>query len=174
LVKRRTNPGFLTNAEAARDRERLSEMVRGIVGEKPSRPTVSRSYGRRQVERQPNWNSIRKVGESNNFVVEYNYDDKLIAIYGKEFYGGSLFRLRFSVSESKALGTFLARARNTVGNRQVSRIGETDRFFVDYDGNQQLAMVYEKEPKKLQVKLAFNENEITPVIDLLMKARAFF
>jgi len=118
------------------------------------------------------WDPIETVGITNNFVVEFNYQDKLIEIYAKDFFIGQAFKLRFDISESAAIINFLARARNMKGNKQVTRIGEINNFLVDFDGYQRFVTLYEKSTRKW--KLGLNETEITAVINLLMKARSLF
>ena len=181
MDKRRTNPAFLSNNEADRERRRTEEVVRSIVGNKPICSNARSNIRREQVTRHARWNPIKRVGETNNFIIEFNYQDKLIAICGKEFLNGSPFKLRFSISESKTIINFLAKARNMMGNKLVTRIGETNNFVIDYDGNQKLAMLFENPTQKFQfnlqlcpIKLGFNETETTAVINLLLKARSLF
>lgn len=65
--------------------------------------------------------------------------------------------------------------KSIMKRKQVSRIGETSNFVVDYDDNERLVMVYGKDvPTECQFKLAFDESETRTVIDLLTKARTFF
>ena len=119
-------------------------------------------------------NPIETVGVTNNFIVEFNCQDKLIDIYGKDFFVGCQFKLRFNISESKTIINFLAKARNVIGNKQVTRIGEINNFVIDSDGNQRLVMVYEKQTREFPIKLGFNETETTAEINLLVKASSLF
>jgi hypothetical protein len=55
------------------------------------------------------------------------------------------------------------------------RVGETDNFAIDYDKKDRLVFVYGKEtPKECPFKLAFNESEISKLLEQLARARAFF
>jgi transcription elongation factor Elf1 len=128
---------------------------------------IANYYGKR--------NSTRNVDESNNFIVEFNSQDKLIEIYAKDFFFQRAFKLRFNKDETKIIINFLAMARNMMGNKQITNIGEINNFVVDYDGNQRIVTVYEKPTKECPVKLGFNdETEITAVIDFLVKAKSLF
>jgi hypothetical protein len=54
-------------------------------------------------------------------------------------------------------------------------IGETSAFAVDFDQRDKLVLIYGKEiPRECQYKLAFKEVELSAIIDLLSKAKAFF
>lgn len=67
------------------------------------------------------------------------------------------------------------RVRDFLRFKRVTKIGETESFFVDYDPQEGLIIIYGKEiPKECPFKLAFNERDTTAIIDLLVKAKAFF
>lgn len=193
---RRDNPAYCSNNEAARDRKRTEAFVRSITGTDyavienrryPLKVQSPRVYSKndkvrgsthRTYSRKTNSNYYVKytkiIGETDNFVVQFSYERRLIEIYGKDFFYGQHFKLMFSKDESQTIINFLARARNILGNQQVTKIGETNKFVVDSDGDQRLVLLYEKTTQELPTKLGFNENETTAVIDLLVKARSFF
>ena len=197
--KRRTNPSFLSIDEAARDRRRLEQMVKGIaegprekdvvisnVGYNGSNGLIGKSnplhksyfhpptgfhypktkgtYNNRKPDKY-----VKIFGEAKNFVVQQNYETKMIELYCKDFFVGQLFKLRFGVGESKEISNLLAQARNELGQSQNKRIGETTHFIVDIDTNKQ-ATLYGKNNQ--EIKLGFNEEEITPLLDFLAKARS--
>jgi hypothetical protein len=57
----------------------------------------------------------------------------------------------------------------------ITSVGETSNFSVDYDRKSKLLLVYGKEiPRDCAFKLAFNESEISAIIELLTKARTLF
>lgn len=59
--------------------------------------------------------------------------------------------------------------------KPIVRVGETDSFAIDFDHKEKLVFLYGKEiPKEFPFKLAFNENEISAIIEQLAKVRAFF
>ena len=116
--------------------------------------------------------SIKLLGETKNFVVQLDNGKRSIEIYGKDFFVGNLFKLRFNVGESKEITNLLAQARNKLEQKQKLRVGETSNFIVDVDGIQRLATLYEKNSQ--DVKLGFSEGEITPILDFLAKARSLF
>ncbi len=106
--------------------------------------------------------------------MQFSYERRLIEICGKDFFFGQHFKLNFSKDESQTIINFLARARNMLGNHQVTRIGDINKFVVDSDGDQRLVLLYEKTTQELPTKLGLNETETTAVIDLLVKARSLF
>jgi hypothetical protein len=116
--------------------------------------------------------SIKLLGETKNFVVQLDNGKRLIEIYAKDFFIGKLFKLRINAAESKEITNLLAQARNKIEQKQKYRVGETSYFFVDVDGIQGLAFVSEKINQ--DIKLGFCEGEITPILDLLAKARSLF
>jgi len=62
-----------------------------------------------------------------------------------------------------------------LNRRPAIRIGETENFAVDFNGHEQIVLVYGKEvPKECPFKLGFNEIETTAIINLLEKAKVFF
>lgn len=111
----------------------------------------------------------KRLGETKNFVVQFNYETKLIELYGKDFFIGKLFKLRFDAGESKEITNLLAKARNRIGQRQDASIGETTHFVVTIDAYNKIAILYDKNGH--DVKLGFSESEITPLLDLLAKTR---
>lgn len=178
MVKRRTNPYFLSGGEAARESTRTTELVRSIAGIDPSRRDVrcnvsTHHFGDQSAHRHKQ-RTTRIVGETDNFVLQFDYKNKVIEMYGKDFFVGRLFKLRLNVGDSKTISNYLSIARNIMANSQVKRIGEISKFAVDSDGNQRLVILSEKTDRDFPIKLGFNETEITAIIDLLAKARSLF
>ncbi|MEX2721342.1 MAG: hypothetical protein Q6362_008040, partial [Candidatus Wukongarchaeota archaeon] len=59
--------------------------------------------------------------------------------------------------------------------KSVINVGTAKSFVVDFDRKEGLIIIYGKEiPKECPFKLAFNERDTTAIIDLLVKAKAFF
>jgi hypothetical protein len=58
--------------------------------------------------------------------------------------------------------------------KEVTRIGETGNFIVDYDSDQKIVFLYEKNSAtECPFKLAFSKDEIDSIASLLFKARTF-
>jgi hypothetical protein len=172
LERRRTNPSFLTNDEAARDAKRIEEFVRSIAGE----PTVPDVVGKKQVpkEQKANFfsqNPLVRVGESEYFIVDFECNPKVVAIYGKELPLGCFLKLKVKMSETKALIYFLDKTKTMTGIEEVERIGEGKSFIVDYDSSQRKVLLYEKATSGPLFKLMLDQNEVTSIINLLIKAR---
>ena|SRR4030067_832189 len=89
METRRTRPSFLSDAEAARDRERVAVMVRGIT--KTNCPV--------------------RIGATDNFVVDYDDTHRCILVYGKEIPADCRFKLALSESETTAVISLLKQAR---------------------------------------------------------------
>jgi hypothetical protein len=89
LETRRTRPGFLSDDEAARDRRRTEEMVKGFLKRKQA----------------------TRIGETNSFVVDFNDQDRLVIVYGKEISKDCPFKLGFNESETTAMINLLEKAR---------------------------------------------------------------
>lgn len=170
MEKRRTNPAFLSDEEARRERRRTGEMVRRIVGNSQTSSDVRRKQVTSFVRR----NQITRAGETNYFIVDFNGQDRQLVIYRKEIPKTYPFKLGFSLSETVAIIRLLEQAKAIMGNKQVTRIGEKNSFVVDYDGTQRLVMVYRNETPECQFKLTFDESETMKVISLLKKAKNFF
>jgi hypothetical protein len=67
------------------------------------------------------------------------------------------------------------RAANLVRVRGRTRVGETENFIVDFDGEENLVIVYGKEVQtECQFKLAFDKDDIEKIVGLLKKACDFF
>ncbi len=89
MIERRTQPGYLSEGEAARESERISNMVRGFL----------------------KWNPITRVGETTNFAVDFDRSKRLVLIYGKEIPQGCSFKLAFSESETDAITDLLVKTK---------------------------------------------------------------
>jgi hypothetical protein len=173
LERRRTNPSFLTNDEAARDSKRVEGFVRSIAGE----PSVAGVVGKKQIfkEQKVNFlsqNPVVRVGESEAFIVDYECPAKVVAIYGKEVPFGCSMKLKVKMSETKALICFLEKTKTMTGIGEVARIGEGKSFIVDFDCSQRKVLLYGKATFDSPFKLALDQNEVTTIINLLIKARA--
>ena len=94
METRRTRPSFLSDAEAARDRERVAVMVRGIT--KTDCPV--------------------RIGATDNFVVDYDDTHKCILVYGKEIPAECKFKLALNESETAAVINLLKQARTLFVN----------------------------------------------------------
>jgi hypothetical protein len=88
-LERRTHPGFLSDGEAARDAARTTDLVRGLL----------------------KWKPAVKVGETNNFAVDFDRSEKLVLVYGKETPKECPFKLAFNESEIDAILDLLAKAK---------------------------------------------------------------
>jgi hypothetical protein len=93
--KRRTHPYYLSDDEVARERRRTQDMVRGIVGN---------SHPGNGIEKIDVTSSFRakgtiKVGETVNFVVDYDGEEKLTIVYGKEAQAECRFKMAFGKDE---------------------------------------------------------------------------
>lgn len=96
----------------------------------------------------------------------------MISIYGKEIPNGCQFKLKVRMSETKDLICLLEKTKSAVAIEDDISLGQRKDFNVDYDGFLELVMIYKKEPSKFQYKVAFTQNEISKIVDLLMKARS--
>jgi hypothetical protein len=136
---RRTYPSFLSNDEAARERRRTEEMVKGIVGI----GHVGSSVERKQVASLVKWSGTTRLGETDRFIVDFNGEKRLVSVYGKEVPVGSPFKLGLSLSQAIGIRELLKKAINVMVGTQRVKIGEKSGFVVDYDGK--LVMLYGKE-----------------------------
>jgi hypothetical protein len=170
--KRRTHPSFLSDDEAARERRRTEELVRGIVRRTHPASSVIKKPLPSLVLR----DQTTRVGETSCYAVDFNDKDKLAVVYGKEIPEGIPFKLELSQSETVAIYHLLRKALATMRNsRQSMLVGEKNSFAVYFDGTQRSIMLYQKEKTPLcQFKLAFDENETMLIIDYLRKAKDFF
>lgn len=89
METRRTHPAFLSDGEAARERERTQETVRSIARRK----------------------QITKIGETNGFVVDFDSHERLVIVYGKETPKECPFKLGFNKSETTAMINLLKKAK---------------------------------------------------------------
>jgi hypothetical protein len=89
VQERRTHPGFLSDGEAAREARRTEQMVTGFL----------------------RWNPVVRVGETDNFAIDYGKKERLIFIYGKETPKECPFKLAFNENEVSAILEQLAKAR---------------------------------------------------------------
>ncbi len=174
MEKRRTNASFLSDEEAARESKRTEDFVRSIAGTDSTRLSVSKKkqMPKEQKSTCSAENSTATVGESDEFEVDFDRQNKIISIYGKEIPNRCQIKLKIRMSETKDLICLLEKAKNIVSDQEVQSIGEGKDFSIDYDGIHGLVMVFKKEVSKFQYKLAFTQNEIPTIIALLMKARS--
>ena len=129
----------------------------------------------RPIRNIPHLDSVKYtkfIGETQNFVVQFNFETRLIEVFGKDFFAGQLFKLKFNSAEAKLLINLLTKARNALGTRIIGRIGEIPRFIVEVDSNEKIVMLYVKDDKS--TKLGFNETEITAIIEYLDKAMSLY
>jgi len=89
MSKRRTHPGFLSDDEAAREKKRVEEMVRG--------------FSKRQ--------QVTNIGETNSFVVDYDAHLKLVLVYGKEIPADCNFKIGLNETETSRVIDLLVKAR---------------------------------------------------------------
>ena len=81
MQERRTNPSFLSDGEAARESRRLGQMVEGFL----------------------RWNPLVRVGETDNFAVDYDKRERLVFVYGKESpKGPKKFEQKFFTQKDRA------------------------------------------------------------------------
>jgi hypothetical protein len=169
LHKRRTHPSFLSNDEAARERRRTEEMVRGIVGFSHAINSVEN----KQVASIANWKGTTRLGETCRFIVDFSGEERLVIICGKEIPFGSPFKLGLTLSQAIGIRELLKKAIDVMRGSQKVKIGEKSGFVVDYDGK--FVMLYEKEAQaECRFKLAFDKGEIIQMIYLLKKVYNFF
>jgi hypothetical protein len=95
LGKRRTHPSYLSDDEAARERERTEEMVKGFVAARYSGSSVERKQGESLFKSK----GTTKVGETDNFIVDFDHEEKLVIVYGKEVQAECRFKLAFDKDE---------------------------------------------------------------------------
>jgi len=86
---RRTHPGYLSDAEASRESERTSVMVRGFLNKKPA----------------------TRIGETANFAVDFDSHDQVVFVYGKEIPKECPFKLGFNEIETTAIIDLLEKAK---------------------------------------------------------------
>jgi len=89
MSKRRTHPGFLSDGEALREKQRVEEMVRGFE----------------------KFNPVSKIGETENFIIDYDCVKRLVLVYGKEIPLGCSFKLGFDESETSSIINLLVKAQ---------------------------------------------------------------
>ena len=89
MDERRTYPGFLSKDEAARDARRLQEMVRGFE----------------------KFNPVSRIGETENFIIDYDCAKKIVLVYGKEIPAECHFKLGFDESETCSIINLLVKAQ---------------------------------------------------------------
>jgi hypothetical protein len=95
---RRTHPAYLSDDEAARDQRRVKDVVNGIMKGYEQEHRVSRQ-------------SSKRVGESENFVVEYDTDSRLVMVYKKNETAQCPFKLGFSKNEIDDIVILLIRGK---------------------------------------------------------------
>ena len=172
MDKRRTNPSFLSNDEAARDTKRTIDFVRSIAVDNPVTENV---YKKKHVTKQQKTTSLSEKrfirgGKTEDFIVDFERQNKLISIYGKEIPYDCAFKLKVRISETKTLIYLLEKAITVLGSNADIKVGERKNFSVDCDNSQRKVIVYRKETE-FQFKLALNQNDVTSIIELLKKAR---
>ena len=86
---RRTRPYYLSEGEAIMERFRTKEMVDGFL----------------------KFKQVIRVGETKNFIVDFDRQEGIIIIYGKEIPELCAFKLAFNESETKAITELLVKAK---------------------------------------------------------------
>jgi len=89
MSKRRTHHGYLSDDEASREKNRIEEMVRGFQ----------------------KFNPISRIGETENFFIDYDHAKRLFFVYGKEVPVGCNFKLGFDESEISSIINLLVKAQ---------------------------------------------------------------
>ena len=87
--EQRTFPGYLTSEEARREASRLEEMVKGF-----------RSSSK-----------VERIGETENFIVDFDKSQQILFLYGKEFLGDCPFKLVLRKDEIDSLVTLLSKGK---------------------------------------------------------------
>ena len=141
MAKRRTHPSYLSNDEAARER-RTEAMVRGIVEHRYPRTTVEIN----PVAIAAKWSGTTRLGETGRFILDFESDERLVVIRGKEIPSGSPFKLSFTLSQAIYIRGLLKKAIDLIQGTQRVIIGEKSGFVVDYDGK--LVMLYERDARQ--------------------------
>ena len=77
--ERRTYPCYLTGSEYARERRRLDNMVDGFL----------------------KWNPIKKVGETENFIIEIDLKERIVYLQEKSIVADCPFKLSMKPDEVK-------------------------------------------------------------------------
>ena len=86
---RRTRPYYLSEGEALMEKSRLVEMVKGFK----------------------RFEQVIRIGETKGFVVDYDRQENLVIIYGKEIPKLCAFKLAFNESETKEIADLLLKAK---------------------------------------------------------------
>jgi hypothetical protein len=89
LETRRTRPHYLSEGEALMESLRTKEMVDGFL----------------------KFKQIIRVGETKNFVVDFDSQEGIVIVYGKEIAELCAFKLAFDESETKAMTELLVKAK---------------------------------------------------------------
>jgi hypothetical protein len=103
LGKRRTNPSYLSNDEVARERRRTEEMVMSISH-------LGSSVERKQAASLVKWKGTTRLGETDHFIVDFNVDEKLVIVYGKEIQAECRFKLAFDKYDTMKMVYLLKKA----------------------------------------------------------------
>jgi len=113
------------------------------------------------------------MGETDRFIVDRNFESRLIRVYGKELRANSLFKLNLTLTQTIDVIDMLTIARKVIQGKRKLKIDERSGYVVVYDGN--LVTLFKKEGRDIcPFKLAFDKVEIIKVTYLLRKALSFF
>lgn len=102
--ERRTNPGFLSDTEAARESRRIQDVVRGVTGqgktaEQSEKSRVVRCFHDNESDRA----RFAKVGATESFVVDFDFDNKRACVYGKEIPSDCPYRIGMGMEETEEI-----------------------------------------------------------------------
>ena len=169
LGEKRTHPGFLSDGEAAREQRREAEMVRNIVG---AEHEESSSEGKKAANL-ARWSGQTRIGETARFIVDFNGEDRLVTVYGKDVPVDSGFKLTLTMSQAIGIRDLMMKGIDVMRGTKRARIGERKDIAMDYDGG--LVMLYNKDAQAdCPFKLAFDKDELLRVLSLLKKVHDFF
>ena len=87
--EQRTFPGFLTSDEAGREASRLEEMVRSFRSS----------------------NQVERIGESKNFIVDFDKSQQILLLYGKESLGDCPFKIALRKEEIDSIVALLSKGK---------------------------------------------------------------
>ena len=144
-------------------------MVRNIVG---AEHKDSSSEGKKAANL-AKWSGQTRIGETARFIVDFNGEDRLVTIHGKEVPADSRYKLTLTMSQAIGIRELMKQGIDVMRGTQRARIGEKNDIVMDYDGR--LVMLYNNvDTGECRFRLAFDEDELFQVLGLLRKVYDFF
>jgi hypothetical protein len=182
--ERRTNPGFLSGNEAARESRRIQEMVRSLTASnkivnqtslnpKPQSISKTTPSPSREINKKRKQERFMNIGYDESFVVNFDKLDKITYIYGQEISWACPYKIIVSEQEIRSLTDLLENAKITLDNKLMGKLRETENFFVEVMRNDSKVALYKKWFTEGRFKLMFNQKELELIIKLLKKTITF-